>query len=106
SPARGPLVVVVVRSSSKSALAGRHVGLARRGPPIADVPPHSVVVNHAVSLPHEVDALGDGPPVPSERKVESSRTEPELQKAVPEAGQLTKLELEPGPRPTITFDGE
>ncbi len=106
SPTHGPLVVMVIHSSSKSTLAGHHVGLARRGPPITNVPPHSVVVNHAILLPHKVDTLGDSPPVPSKQKVESSCTKPELQKAVPEASQLTKLELKPGLPPTITFDGE
>jgi hypothetical protein len=54
-----------------------------------------VVVNHNILLWHKVDTLGDHPPIPSEGKVETSLAELELEKAIADAMQITKLELDP-----------
>ena len=54
-----------------------------------------MVQNQARPLWNEVDALGDSPSVPPEGKVETSLAEPELDKAIADAAQIAKLELDP-----------
>mgnify|MGYP001061230382 FL=1 len=70
------------------------------------MPPHPVVVNHAPSLWHKVDALSYRPPVPSEGKVEPSFAEKELEEAVGDAVRIAKLELDPGLHLIVTLDRE
>jgi hypothetical protein len=54
-----------------------------------------VVVDDALTLLHEVNTLCDRPSVPTERKVEPSLAELELQEAFAAALQVAELELNP-----------
>ena len=66
------------------------------GPPVAQVPPNVMVIDQqAHMLLHKVDVLGDSISIPPKGKVELSLAELELKKAIADAVQIAKLELNP-----------